>query len=122
MAAKTDPVKRKQWRQDVARFKYGIKVRLKLGIFDGFRAQVYEARMRSAAKRPDWDDPYWQKLLCDCIICQAFPDELLLGFTETAEYTFLRVEEPKPAEILAAVDWIIEQQNIPLRTLYGVFI
>lgn len=122
MTAKVDPVKRKQWRHDVARFKQGMKIRARMGILDSYRAEVYKARMSSSAHRPDWKDAYWQRLLCDCITCHSFPEEILRGFVETAEFTYLRVEEPSVNEILAAVDWVIEEQNIPLRTLYGVFV
>lgn len=110
------------WRRDINRFKNGIKVRIRLGIFDGFRQQVYRDRMSSKSQRPDWNDPYWQKLLCDSIIVQSFSDELLLGFTETAEFTYLRVEQPTYQEIINAVDFVLRQQDAALRKLYGELI
>lgn len=117
-----DTTQRKVWLRALRRFKYGIRVRAKLGVLDAVAARVgAERRNRSRWDRPDWDDPRWIDLLYVAIRDEQFPDELLAGFAKTAEVTFFsQTLQPPRDAILKAIDQVLRQRSLLLRQRFGV--
>jgi hypothetical protein len=114
---------RREWLLALRRFKYGFRVRAKLGVLDPFRQQVVQQRLHDGCWfMPQWHDDKWLTLLYTCIRQQEYPEELLLGFVKTAEIEFFTLDQPPTVEkTVAAVDRICKQLNYRLREKFGVF-
>lgn len=121
---RVDEIKQREWLRALRRFKYGIKVRAKLGVIRTICEQV--ATERSSARhwdKPEWDDDRWVSLLYTCIRDNQFPPELLTGFVKTAEVTFLSpLQQPTVKGTLIVVDDICRGHSKALRQKFGVFI
>lgn len=119
-----DATKRKVWLRALRRFKYGIKVRTKMGVFDAIAQSVAEERRgRTRWDAPDWDDTRWIDLLYESIRDNAFPDALLRGFVRTAEVTFYsQTMQPTRAAVAKAIDQILRHSSTLLRHRFGVFV
>jgi len=118
-----DPVKRLEWLRALRQFKYGVRVRAKLGVLDTICRQVaVQRRGTQAWDAPQWEHDRWITLLYTCIRDAQFPDELLIGFAKTAEVTFLATsKQPTTANLIAAVDTVCKRLSVELRTKFGVF-
>ena len=119
-----DEAKRKHWLRCLRRFKYGIKVRAKLGVLQTICEQV-EAERKGKQKwdAPDWSHQRWVTLLYTCIKDNEFPPELLIGFAKTAQITYMRINlGPSVADLVDAVDYVCKQQSVALRQRFDVFI
>jgi len=72
------PEKRKQWRTSLAKYKKGLKVRLKVGslqkYFDVLRNMEWSKKYVDIA-----NNTVWVKLMATCLEKQVYPKEILLG-------------------------------------------
>ncbi len=119
-----DKQKRLEWLRALRLFKYGIRVRAKMGVLESICIQVAEERKRT---RP-LAAPYWHHdnsitLLYTCIRDYKFPPELLIGFAKTAEITFLTPHrQPTTESVVSVVDEICRVHSQALRKKFGVII
>ena len=119
-----DEDKRREWLRALRRFKYGIKVRAKLGVLQTICEQVAaERKGKQRWDAPQWDHDRWVTLLYTCIKDNQFPPELLVGFVKTAEVTFLNPrKQPTVEGTVEVVNEIWREQSKPLRQKFGVFL
>jgi len=105
------------------RFKYGIKVRAKLGVLQTYCEQVAaERKGKQRWDAPQWEHDRWVTFLYTCIKNNEYPPELLEGFVKTAEVTFLNPRKQPTVEMtIGAVNDVCKQLSKPLRTKFGVF-
>jgi hypothetical protein len=120
---KINEAKRKFWLRSLRRFKYGIKVRAKLGVLQTICEQVAaERKGKQKWDAPQWDHDRWVTLLYTSIRDNEFPKELLEGFVKTAEVTFMNPHKPPTVEGTAyAVDQVCKARSVALRQKFGVF-
>jgi hypothetical protein len=118
-----DQTKRKEWLRALRRFKYGIRVRAKLGVLETVCEKVYQERKgKTQWDAPQWEHDRWVTLLYTCIRDNQYPPKLLEGFAKTAEVTFLAPRhQPTVENLLNAVDIVCRQQSRALRERFGVF-
>lgn len=118
-----DEAKRREWLRALRRFKYGIKVRAKLGVLQIICEQVAEERRGQLQwDCPDWEHENWVHRLYECIRDNEYPTVILQGFAKSAEITFFNPnKQPSPKSVLRAVDNICNQLSRRLRTKFGVF-
>jgi hypothetical protein len=121
---KIDEDKRREWLRALRRFKYGIRVRAKLGVLHTFYEQVEaERRGKQQWDAPDWSHQKWVTLLYTCIKDNEFPPELLLGFVKTVEVIFMNPHRPPTVDdLIAAVNDVCRQQSKALRQRFSVFV
>jgi hypothetical protein len=119
-----DDDKRREWLRALRRFKYGIKVRAKLGVLQTICEQVgAERKGKRGWDAPQWQHDRWVTLLYTCIKDNQFPPELLIGFVKTAEITFMASKtQPTVISTLAVVDALCKMYSKELRQKFGVFI
>lgn len=115
--------KRREWLRALRRFKYGIKVRAKLGVLQPICEQVAaERKGKRVWDAPQWEHDRWVTLLYTCIKEGTYPPELLTAFVKTAEVTFLTPhKQPKVEKVLEAVDDVCKRNSRALRHKFGVF-
>jgi hypothetical protein len=120
---KINEAKRKFWLRSLRRFKYGIKVRAKLGVLQTICEQVAaERKGKQKWDAPQWEHNRWVTLLYTSIRDNEFPKELLEGFVKTAEVTFMNPHKSPTVEgTVDAVDQVCKAQSIALRRKFGVF-
>ena len=118
-----DEDKRREWLRALRRFKYGIRVRAKLGILQTIYEQVAAQRKgKQQWDAPQWDHDRWVTLLYTCIKNNEFPPELLEGFVKTAEVTFMNPHKlPTIEGTIDAVNQVCKAQSKALRQKFGVF-
>ena len=121
---KIDEAKRKHWLRSLRRFKYGIKVRAKLGVLRTICEQVAaERKGKQRWDAPQWDHDRWVTLLYTCIKNNEFPPELLAGFVKTADVTFMNPHKlPTVEGTIDAVNSVCREQSKALRRKFGVFV
>jgi hypothetical protein len=119
-----DEDKRREWLRALRRFKYGIKVRAKLGVLQSICEQVAaERKGKRQWDAPQWEHDRWVTFLYTCIRDNEFPPELLEGFVKTAEVTFFATnKQPTVDKVLDAVDQVCKRLSKPLRYKFGVFV
>lgn len=119
-----DETKRREWLRALRRFKYGIKVRAKLGVLDNICEQVAQDRKGATVwDCPDWEHDKWVHFLYECIRDNKFPPELLRGFAQTTEITFFsRDSQPTVGGVLDTVNQVCKEQSKQLRRKFGVFL
>jgi len=115
--------RRLEWLRALRRFKYGVKVRAKLGVLDTLCKQVAEERGgQSVWDAPQWAHDRWITLLYTSMRDNEFPPELLVGFVKTAEVTFMSPRrQPTVENVLLAVDGVLTARSVQLRAKFGVF-
>lgn len=118
-----DDEQRRLWLRSLKRFKYGMKVRAKLGVLQTICEQVAaERRGQNTWDAPQWIHDRWVTLLYTSILNNEFPPELLAGFVKTAEVTFLNPrKQPTVQGALDAMNEVCRDLSVPLRTKFGVF-
>ena len=118
-----DPDRRREWLRALRRFKYGIRVRAKLGVLGSICQQVgSQRRGQSVWDQPQWTHEKWVSYLYTCIRDNEYPPELLEGFVKTAEVTFFATsKQPTVERVLEASDGVLRQLSKPLRQRFGVF-
>jgi hypothetical protein len=121
---KIDEAKRKFWLRSLRRFKYGIRVRAKLGVLQTICEQVAaERKGKNKWDAPQWQHDRWVTLLYTCIKNNEFPPELLAGFVKTAEVTFMNPhKQPTIEGTVDAVNAICREHSKALRQKFGVFL
>jgi len=121
---KIDEERRREWLRALRKWKYGIKVRAKLGVLQPICEEVSRDRQGSSSwTMPDWDCDRWITLLYTCIRDEQFTPEILRAFAESAEVTFLsKFSQPTPEGIIEVVDRICKTHSRKLRQKFGVFI
>jgi hypothetical protein len=121
---KIDEAKRKFWLRSLRRFKYGIRVRAKLGVLQTICEQVAaERKGKNKWDAPQWQHDRWVTLLYTCIKNNEFPPELLAGFVKTAEVTFMNPhKQPTIEGTVDAVNAICREHSKALRQKFGVFV
>jgi hypothetical protein len=121
---KIDKDRRLEWLRALRRFKYGIKVRAKLGILQTVCEQVaVERRGKHQWDAPHWTHDEWITFLYNCIKNDEYPPKLLEAFAKTAEITFLvSSTQPTDEKTIAAVDTVCKWLSRPLRDKFGVFV
>ena len=119
-----DEEKRREWLRALRRFKYGIKVRAKLGVLQTICEQVAADRKgKQVWDAPSWEHDRWITFLYTCIRDNQFPPELLEAFVKTAEVTFLNPrKQPTVEGTIDAVNIVCKQQSKRLRQKFGVFV
>lgn len=115
--------RRREWLRALRRFKYGIKVRAKIGVLQTICEQVAQERKGSTQwSAPDWDNDKWVTYLYTCIKDGEFPPKLLIGFAESAEVTFLNPrKQPRPQDVVDFVNEVCRRLSKRLRQKFGVF-
>lgn len=119
-----DEDKRREWLRALRRFKYGIKVRAKLGVLRAICEQVAAQRKgKQVWDAPQWEHDRWVTLLYTCIKNNEFPPQLLEGFVKSAEVTFLNFHrQPTVQHTVSVVNQICREQSKALRQKFGVFL
>lgn len=119
-----DEDKRREWLRALRRFKYGIKVRAKLGVLQAICEQVAAQRKsKQVWDAPQWEHDRWVTFLYTCIKNNEYPPELLEGFVKTAEVTFFNPKKQPTVEMtIDAMNEVCKQLSKPLRTKFGVFV
>lgn len=119
-----DEDKRREWLRALRRFKYGIKVRAKLGVLQTICEQVAaERKGKQQWDAPDWSHQRWVTLLYTCIKHNQFPPELLIAFAKSAEVTFMNPrKQPTVALMVVAVNDVCREQSKALRQQFDVFL
>jgi hypothetical protein len=120
---KVDVNCRREWLRALRQFKYGVRVRAKLGVLQTICQQVAAQRKgKQVWDAPQWEHDRWVTLLYTCIRDNQFPPELLEGFAKTAEITFLSSrKQPTVQGTLDAVDYVCKLLSKQLRIKFGVF-
>lgn len=119
-----DEDKRREWLRALRRFKYGIKVRAKLGVLQTICEQVAAQRKgKQVWDAPSWGHDRWITFLYTCIRDNQFPPELLEAFVKTAEVTFLNPrKQPTVEGTIDAVNELCREHSKALRSKFGVFV
>lgn len=119
-----DEHNRRVWLRALRRFKYGMRVRAKVGVLQTYCEQVAVSRKgKSQWDAPQWEHDRWVTFLYTCIKDNWFPEELLIAFVKTAEVTFFtRNKQPSVDKVLDAVDLVCKQLSRALRQKFGVFV
>jgi hypothetical protein len=121
---KIDKAKRREWLRALRQFKYGMKVRAKLGVLQTVCDKVAaQRRGKQEWDAPHWEHDKWVTFLYHCIKNNEYPPELLEAFAKTAEVTFLApTRQPTVEKTLEAVDDVCRRLSRPLREKFGVFV
>jgi len=118
---KVNPERRKEWLRALRQFKYGMRVRAKMGILQTICEQVVKERKATFVwAAPDWHNDRWVTLLYTCIKDNQFPQELLVGFVKSAKVTVFEMR-PTVNNTLNAVDIVCRKLSRALRHKFGVF-
>ena len=119
-----DDNKRREWLRALRRFKYGIKVRARLGVLQAICEQVATQRKgKRVWDAPQWEHDRWITFLYTCIKNNEYPPELLEAFVKTAEVTFFNPKKQPTVEMtIYAMNEVCKQLSKPLRTKFGVFV
>lgn len=123
MTERIDEEKRREWLRSLRRFKQGVKLRARLGVLATYCQQVAAQRKGSSQwSAPDWDNDKWVTRLYTSIRDEEFPPELLTGFVESAEVTFLNPKkQPTPQDTIDAMNDVCTRLSKRLRRKFGVF-
>lgn len=133
--AKADLVKRVdkdarlEWVRCLRRFKRGVQLRAKMGVFDTIQTDLNAgSKFRSvngkifANRTPDWGDEKWMNLLYTSIRDDLYPKELLAGFLLAAPSVLWNRRTGTTAERMGQVATsVINSHSVELRTRFGVF-
>ena len=119
------PEKRKQWLRDVKRFKKGLKIRAKLGAFEGIIRTVDAERPTDSHWKydtsvPKWDSPDITELVLECMRTEEYPHELLKLLAQTANLGWGRGETTSK-QVMENIDYVFDTHSLHYRKAYGVF-
>lgn len=119
-----DDDKRREWLRALRRFKYGVRVRAKLGLLDTICQQIAAERKGSPKwEVPDWDHDRWITLLYTSIRDNQLSEQILTAFAKSAKVRFYDIYEPPTvADMLHAMDSICHNKSRELREKFGVFV
>jgi hypothetical protein len=111
---------RKQWLSALRKFKYGIRARARVRVFD----DMLEQSKKDGSRRvPDWSNTIWLNLLYTSIKNNEYPIELLRGVAAHATWRghWYKPNAITSADVPPVVDEICNTYSIDLRKLFGVF-
>jgi hypothetical protein len=114
---------RKKWLSDLRKFKAQVKVRARVGAFDGLAQQVHEQRMarRNEWTMPDWTSDEWQTKLVDGIKEGRVSMELMTGLVQTYRPAYWSPTKATGDDVVKVVENLCKEYSIFLRRKYGVF-
>ena len=123
MTVRINQEKRREWLRSLRRFKQGVRLRARLGVVTIYCQQVAEQRKGSSQwSAPDWDNDKWVTRLYTAIRDEEFSPELLTGFVESAEVTFLNPKrQPTSQDAVEAMNDVCTRLSKRLRQKFGVF-
>lgn len=129
LTARVDKDARLNWLRCLRRFKRGIQLRAKMGVFDTIQNDLNAgSKFRSvngkifANRTPDWGDEKWMNLLYTSIRDDLYPKELLAGFLLAAPSVLWNRRVGTMAERMGQVATsVINSNSVELRTRFGVF-
>lgn len=114
------PDRRTEWLRKLRKFKRGISVRQRMGVFDGYIKEVYADSKSAYAKRPNWNDESTLDMLYNAINNEDFPPNLLKAFVHPSHmFGWGRIPESK--QVLKVVDSLTKEYSVELRKKFGVF-
>lgn len=120
------PEKRKEWRNALRRWKYGIKARARVGALEGVIDQVWTARSNLPKgahwTKPDWQSDEWVKLLSTSIQKNEYPQEVLQGFVQSCAYSYWNPARPTTADVVESCNYVLKTLSTPLRRELGVLV
>lgn len=118
-----NPEDRRIWHIALAKFKAGIIIRAKIGVFNSIIDKVLEesGEAHFYTNRPDWNFPRRLDLLGDCIRDNTFPQELLMDFTMSINVWSGHNGRPTVNNVVGAVNRILKNKSFELRKRFGVF-
>jgi hypothetical protein len=120
MTDRVDKDARKVWVAALRRFKYGIKVRAKMGVFTPIAENIVANRHVNSFPVPRWDAPEWSDMLYESIRDTQFPTTLLQGIVLSSNIRWT-AKIPGAADVIRWTDSLINTKSIELRTRFGVF-
>lgn len=115
---------RKEWRRLLARFKLGIKARVRVRAFDGIVDEMWAERQKSQRwdhKQPDWSSELWLDKLESAIRDNQYPQDLLMGIAQTSHTGYYMSAKPSGSDVLKATNKICNDCSIELRRRFNVF-
>jgi hypothetical protein len=121
LATTANAKERKVWLSSLRKFKYGIKARCRVGVFEPIAKELGKDH---AKQIPDWSHSTWQDLLYTSIKQTEFPIELIRGITAHAIHNrswYKRNDPFANEDIIEAVNDICTTYSIDLRKRFGVF-
>jgi hypothetical protein len=123
MTVRINEEKRREWLRSLRRFKQGVRLRARLGVVTIYCQEVALRRKGlSSWSAPDWDHDKWVTRLYTAIRDEEFPPELLTGFVESAEVTFLNLrKQPTSQDAIDAMNDVCTRLSKRLRQKFGVF-
>jgi len=112
---------RRAWLQSLRRFKRGLAVRAKLGVFTALNAAMKKEQFTTTALPMDTNSDGFIAYLYMCMRDDLYPDELLrsLGFTRYATWRPSSMSVDKLA--LQHASSILQAQSYRLRRHFGVW-
>lgn len=114
------PDKRVEWLRKLRKFKRGITVRQKMGVFDTYIKEVYANHQLAYTNRPDWNNETNLDMLYNAIKNEDFPPLLLKAFVHPCHLFGWR-SVPDGKQIVKVVDSITKEYSTELRKKFGVF-
>lgn len=118
-----DEDKRREWLRALRLFKYGVRVRAKLGLIQEVCDSVHAQRSSFKVwEAPDWRHDRWVTMLCEAIRNNQFPIAVLRGFAETSKVSFFNMHvQPTPDGVVDAMNDVCRIYSVQLRKKFGVF-
>lgn len=114
------PDKRTEWLRKLRKFKRGISVRQKMGVFDTYIKEIYANEKSAYANRPNWNDDNKLDMLYNAINDENFPPDLLRAFVYPS-HVFGWGKAPEGKQVLKVVDSLTKEFSTELRKKFGVF-
>lgn len=113
--------RRAVWLKKIRTFKRGMRVRIKMGVFDSvFDNMIKENVDFHRLQRVDWSEDKWLDELYKAIDTEQYPTELirLLVIESTPRW---RPIKPTADQHFATLDAIFNRTSVSLRSRFGVF-
>ena len=111
---------RKVWLRKVKTFKRGLRVRVKIGVFDTIAKNLLEEKGSGWYDRVEWTSEPWINELYNAIENEQYPTELLREIV-ISSMTRWRPMAPSHTALLHNIDLILNNTSIQLRQKFGVF-
>lgn len=132
MVTRVNKDARREWLRALRRFKSQIQLRVKMGVFDGVRAEMDAGGAIPKpppgklfhGRAPDWGDAKWLDLLHTSMRDNQYPKELLAGFLLTMPTVVWRAgyaRQSMKESMKLTVNHVINSNSVELRARFGVF-
>lgn len=126
--SRVDPDARREWLRALRRFKANLRLRAKMGVFDGIQRELDTPRnglpKQFNGRAPDWGSEKWMNLLHTSIRDGQYSKELLAGLLLTMPSVVWRMNSkarPMTEKVKQTIDYIINSNSVELRARFGVF-